>query len=230
MCETFEKRNTYFLLGKGDERMIKVMLVDDHEMVRIGVSSYLSAQPDIEVVAECDDGSVAVERALERKPDVILMDLVMKEMDGIEATKRIIEKWPEAKIIIVTSFLDDEKVYPALEAGATSYLLKTSKAKEIADAIRATYQEQSILEPEVAGKLMTKMRQKNDEQLHHQLTEREMEVLKLMTEGKSNQEIADELFIALKTVKVHVSNILSKLEVNDRTQAVIYAFKNHLFE
>jgi NarL family two-component system response regulator LiaR len=156
------------------------------------------------------------------------MDLVMKEMDGIEATKRIIESWPEAKIIIVTSFLDDEKVYPALEAGATSYMLKTSKANEIADAIRATYLGQSILEPEVTGKIMTKMRQKQAENPHTQLTEREKEILLLMAEGKTNQEIADQLFIALKTVKVHVSNVLGKLEVQDRTQAVIYAFKHNL--
>lgn len=209
--------------------MIKVLFVDDHEMVRIGVSSYLSAQPDIEVIAEGDDGKIAVELALKLRPDIILMDLVMKEMDGIEATKQIIKEWPEAKIIIVTSFIDDEKVYPALEAGATSYMLKTSKAKDIADAIRSTYKGQSILEPEVAGKLMSRMREKNDAKPHDQLTEREMEVLQLIAEGKTNQDIADELFIAIKTVKVHVSNILSKLEVQDRTQAVIYAFKNHLF-
>ncbi|WP_188454062.1 response regulator transcription factor [Virgibacillus oceani] len=208
--------------------MIKVLFADDHEMVRIGVSAYLSAQSDIEVVAEADDGSEAVQKALELKPDIILMDLVMKEMDGIEATRRIIEKWPEAKIIIVTSFLDDEKVYPALEAGATSYMLKTSKAGEIAKAIRSTYQGQSILEPEVTGKIMTRMRRKPDEELHSQLTDREMEILLLITEGRTNQEIADQLFIALKTVKVHVSNILGKLEVQDRTQAVIYAFKHDL--
>ncbi|MEC2078195.1 response regulator transcription factor [Metabacillus fastidiosus] len=208
--------------------MIKVVFVDDHEMVRIGVSSYLSAQPDIEVVGEADDGHKGVELVLELRPDVVLMDLVMKEMDGIEATKSIIEKWPEAKIIIVTSFLDDEKVYPALEAGATSYLLKTSKASEIANAIRATYDGQSILEPEVTGKMMMKMRQKEVTYPHEQLTAREMEILLLMTEGKTNQEIADELFIALKTAKTHVSNILSKLEVQDRTQAVIYAFKHSL--
>ncbi|GGB36142.1 response regulator [Virgibacillus dakarensis] len=208
--------------------MIKVLFADDHEMVRIGVSAYLSAQPDIEVVAEADDGGSAVHKALELKPDIILMDLVMKDMDGIEATKQIIENWPEAKIIIVTSFLDDEKVYPALEAGATSYMLKTSKANEIAEAIRATHQGQSILEPEVTGKIMTRMREKPDEKLHLQLTDREMEVLKLLAEGKTNQEIADQLFIALKTVKVHVSNILGKLEVQDRTQAVIYAFKHNL--
>ncbi|WP_106498512.1 response regulator transcription factor [Lentibacillus sp. Marseille-P4043] len=208
--------------------MINVLFADDHEMVRIGVSAYLSAQPDIEVVAEADDGGAAVQKALELKPDIILMDLVMKEMDGIEATKQIIDNWPEAKIIIVTSFLDDEKVYPALEAGATSYMLKTSKANEIAKAIRSTYQGQSILEPEVTGKIMTRMREKPADEPHSQLTDREMEILLLIADGKTNQEIADQLFIALKTVKVHVSNILGKLEVQDRTQAVIYAFKHDL--
>ncbi|MCG1026924.1 response regulator transcription factor [Virgibacillus halodenitrificans] len=208
--------------------MINVLFADDHEMVRIGVSAYLSAQKDINVIAEADDGGDAVRLALKLKPDVILMDLVMKEMDGIEATRQIIQQWPEAKIIIVTSFLDDDKVYPALEAGAASYMLKTSKASEIADAIRATYQGQSILEPEVTGKIMNRMRSKNDEYLHNQLTDRETEILLLIAQGKSNQEIADELFIAVKTVKVHVSNILGKLQVQDRTQAVIYAFNNNL--
>jgi two-component system, NarL family, response regulator LiaR len=208
--------------------MIRVVFVDDHEMVRIGVSSYLSAQPDIEVVGEADDGKKGVELALELRPDIILMDLVMKEMDGIEATRQIIEQWPEAKVIIVTSFLDDEKVYPALEAGATSYMLKTSKAGEIANAVRATYHGQSVLEPEVTGKMMVKMRQKNTHLPHEDLTSREIEILLLMAEGKTNQDIADELYIALKTVKTHVSNILSKLNVQDRTQAVIYAFKHSL--
>ncbi|RRN74061.1 DNA-binding response regulator [Peribacillus simplex] len=210
--------------------MIKVLFVDDHEMVRIGVSAYLSAQSDIEVIGEADNGLKAVELAMELRPDIILMDLVMPEMDGIEATKRIIESWPEAKIIIVTSFLDDEKVYPALEAGATSYMLKTSKASEIARAVRSTFQGQSVLEPEVTGKMMEKLRRPKITQLHDQLTNREMEILLLMTQGKSNQEIADELYIALKTAKVHVSNILSKLAVQDRTQAVIYAFKHSLVQ
>jgi NarL family two-component system response regulator LiaR len=214
----------------GMVQMIRVVFVDDHEMVRIGVSSYLSAQPDIEVVGEAGDGKKGVELALELRPDIILMDLVMKEMDGIEATRQIIEQWPEAKVIIVTSFLDDEKVYPALEAGATSYMLKTSKASEIANAVRATYHGQSVLEPEVTGKMMVKMRRKNQHLPHEELTGRELEILLLMAEGKTNQEIADELFIALKTVKTHVSNILSKLHVQDRTQAVIYAFKNSLIE
>ncbi len=210
--------------------MINVLFVDDHEMVRIGVSAYLSAQPDIEVVGEASNGAEGVAKALDLRPDIILMDLVMQEMDGIQATKEIISRWPEAKIIIVTSFLDDEKVYPALEAGAVSYMLKTSKASEIADAIRATYKGQSVLEPEVTGKMMQRMRAPKKMELHEELTNREMEILLLMAEGKSNQEIADELFISLKTVKVHVSNILSKLNVQDRTQAVIYAFKHSIVE
>jgi len=210
--------------------MIRVVFVDDHEMVRIGVSSYLSAQPDIEVAGEADNGKKGVELALSLRPDIILMDLVMKEMDGIEATRQIIEQWPEAKVIIVTSFLDDEKVYPALEAGATSYMLKTSKASEIANAVRATYHGQSVLEPEVTGKMMVKMRQKTTHLPHEELTARELEILLLMAEGKTNQDIADELYIALKTVKTHVSNILSKLNVQDRTQAVIYAFKHSLIK
>jgi len=206
--------------------MINVLLVDDHEMVRIGVGAYLSAQTDIHVIAEASNGQQAVELGLQLRPDIILMDLVMKEMDGIEATKQLIKQWPEAKVIIVTSFLDDEKVYPALEAGATSYLLKTSKAGEIAAAIRRTYEGESVLEPEVTGKMMSKMRKPSLP--HEELTAREMEILLLMTQGKTNQEIADELFIALKTVKTHVSNLLSKLDVQDRTQAVIYAFKHKL--
>jgi len=208
--------------------MIKILFADDHEMVRIGVSAYLSAQTDMEVIAEADDGGEAVEKALSLRPDIILMDLVMKEMDGIEATKKIIENWPEAKIIIVTSFLDDEKVYPALEAGATSYLLKTSAASKIAEAIRSTYAGKPILEPEVTGKIMSRMREKTQDNPHDQLTNREIEILMLIAKGKTNQEIADELFIAVKTVKVHVSNILGKLDVQDRTQAVIYAFQHNL--
>ncbi|WP_338752809.1 response regulator transcription factor [Bacillus sp. FJAT-52991] len=208
--------------------MIKVLLVDDHEMVRIGVSAYLMAQPDIEVVAEAENGEVAVEKALQLKPDIILMDLVMPKLDGIEATKKIMKEWSDARIIIVTSFLDDEKVYPALEAGAVSYLLKTSKASVIAEAIRKTYAGEPVLEPEVTGKMMKRMRQGQKTPLHEELTEREREVLLLVAQGKANQDIADELFISLKTVKTHVSNILSKLEVQDRTQAVIYAFQNGL--
>ncbi|WP_440603210.1 response regulator [Bacillus sp. GB_SG_008] len=208
--------------------MIKVLLVDDHEMVRMGVSAYLSTQPDIEVVGEAENGRKGSELALSLKPDIILMDLVMDEMDGVEATRAIIQEWPEAKIVVVTSFLDDEKLYPVIEAGATSYLLKTSRASDIADAVRATYDGETVLEPKVTGKMMSRMRQKKEQLLHEELTEREFEILLLIAQGKSNQEIADELFIALKTVKTHVSNILNKLHVSDRTQAVIYAFRHQL--
>ena len=207
--------------------MIKVLLVDDHEMVRLGVSSYLFVQDDIEVIGEAENGRIGYEKALDLRPDVILMDLVMDEMDGIESTKAILHDWPEAKIIIVTSFIDDEKVYPAIEAGAVGYLLKTSTAHEIADAIRATQRGERVLEPEVTTKMVHRMTHKPLE-LHEDLTKREREVLFLIAEGKSNQEIADELFITLKTVKTHVSNILSKLDVEDRTQAAIYAFKHKL--
>ncbi len=210
--------------------MIRILLVDDHEMVRMGVRTYLETQSDFEVVGEAENGEKGVALALSTRPDIILMDLVMDVMDGVEATKLIIEQWPEAKVIIVTSFLDDEKLYPVIEAGATSYLLKTSRASDIVDAVRATYKGESVLEPKVTGKMMTKMRTKQVAQLHEELTDREMEVLLLMTQGKSNQEIADALFIALKTVKTHVSNILMKLEVGDRTQAVIYAFRHEMYK
>jgi NarL family two-component system response regulator LiaR len=206
--------------------MIRILLVDDHEMVRIGVSAYLQSQSDMEVIGEAVNGEEAVKLALELRPDVILMDMVMPVMNGAEATEAIIRQWPEAKIMIVTSFLDDDKVYPALKAGAVSYILKTSKASRIADSIRETMNGTPVLEPEVMSKMMKQMR--HDRVLHEDLTEREMEILLLLANGYTNQEIADELFIALKTVKTHVSNLLSKLEVHDRTQAVIYAFQHKL--
>ncbi|MGF3067379.1 response regulator [Facklamia sp. P12945] len=210
--------------------MIKVLLVDDHEMVRLGVSSYLSIQEDMEVVGEANNGLVGYHRALDLRPDVILMDLVMDTMDGIEATQKIMQEWPEAKIIIVTSFLDDEKVYPAIEAGAQSYILKTSSAKEIAEAIRSTYQGKSVMQDEVTQKMLNRETEERQVHLHDDLTNREREVLGLIARGYSNQAIAEELFITLKTVKTHVSNILSKLEVDDRTQATIYAFQHNLVD
>ena len=210
--------------------MIKVLLVDDHEMVRLGVSAYLSVQEDIEVIAQAENGKIGVEKALELKPDIILMDLVMPVMDGIEATKEILSKWKEAKIIIVTSFIDDEKVYAAISAGAKSYLLKTSSASEIAQAIRDTYRGEGVFEKEVSEKLEHRHEVEEEFRLFEELTSREKEVLLLIAQGKSNQEIADECFITLKTVKTHVSNILSKLQVEDRTQATIYAFKHHLVQ
>ena len=207
--------------------MIKVLLVDDHEMVRLGVSTYLSIQPDIEVVGEASDGQEGVEKALSLRPDVILMDLVMDNMDGITATKEILAQWPQAKILIVTSYIDDEKVFPAIQAGASGYLLKTSSAKEIAEAVRKTIVGERVIEEEVSEKIQNQD-YANQYFLYEELTNREREVLDLIAQGKSNQEIAEILFITLKTVKTHVSNILAKLGVEDRTQAAIYAFKHGL--
>ncbi|SHE74588.1 two-component system, NarL family, response regulator LiaR [Atopostipes suicloacalis DSM 15692] len=208
--------------------MIKLLIVDDHEMVRLGLTSYFSVLEDIEVIGEAENGAEGVKMALKDYPDVILMDLVMDTMDGIEATEVILKEWPEAKILILTSFLDDEKVYPAMEAGASGYLLKTSSASDIAKAIRRTYSGEAIIEEAVSEKLEEIEKNGDRRRLHEDLTSRELEVLHLIADGLSNQEIADKLFITLKTVKTHVSNILSKLEVSDRTQATIYAFKHGL--
>lgn len=213
------------------ETPIQVLLVDDHEMVRIGLAAVLSTEDGIEVVGEASNGEEGIRLALEYKPDVVLMDLVMDGMDGIETTRKLLQLHPDCKVIVLTSYLDDEKMYPVIEAGAFSYLLKTSRATEIAEAIRAAARGQSVLESQVASKMMNRFRQPKPAQAaHEQLTEREMDVLTLLAKGKSNQDIADELFIGIKTVKFHVTNILAKLGVEDRTQAAIYAYKNGLAE
>lgn len=209
------------------EQAIKVLLVDDHEMVRMGLAAFLSTEKDIDVVGEASSGADGVELAQTLKPDVVLMDLVMAGMDGIEATKQLLNVHPDCKVIVLTSFHDDEKVYPAVEAGAFSYLLKTARATEIAEAVRQAYQGQSVFESTVAGKIVSRFRSGDRGELpHEQCTARELEVLRLIGEGRSNQDIADELYIGIKTVKTHVSNILSKLGVEDRTQAAIYAHRH----
>ncbi|KMK75698.1 response regulator [Alkalihalobacillus pseudalcaliphilus] len=210
--------------------MIRVLLVDDHEMVRMGLSAFLSTQSDLEVVGEAPNGEEGVKKALQLKPDVILMDLVMEKMDGIAATAAITKKLPTAKIIVLTSFIDDEKVYPVIEAGAFSYLLKTSNAPEIASAIRAAAKGEAVVEAKVTNKMMTRMRQAKEEKLHEQLTPRELDVLRLIGDGKTNQEIADMLYIGIKTVKTHVSHILDKLHLDDRTQIAIYAHRQGLVQ
>lgn len=204
---------------------MKILLVDDHEMVRLGLKSYLDLQEDVEVVAESSNGREGVELALELRPDVIIMDIVMPEMNGIEATMAILETWPEAKILILTSYLDNEKIYPVLDAGAKGYMLKTSSADEILHAIRKVARGEIAIETEVSKKVQY---HRNHIELHDDLTARERDILGLLAKGYENQRIADELYISLKTVKTHVSNILSKLEVSDRTQAVVYAFQHHL--
>ena len=204
---------------------MKLLLVDDHEMVRLGLKSYLSMQDGIDQVLEASDGQEGVEIALQERPDVIIMDIVMPHMTGIEATLAILKEWSDAKILILTSYLDNEKIYPVLDAGAKGYMLKTSSAEEILRAIRKVEQGELAIEKEVSQKVEYR---KNHVELHDDLTERERDILALLTKGYENQRIADELFISLKTVKTHVSNILSKLEVSDRTQAVVYAFQHHL--
>jgi NarL family two-component system response regulator LiaR len=212
-----------------DDQTIKVLLVDDHEMVRIGLSAVLATEDGLEIIGEASNGADGIRLAKEYSPDVILMDLVMEGMDGIETTRHIMKLMPECKVIVLTSYLDDEKMYPVIEAGAFSYLLKTSRAGEIAQAIRAAARGQSILESQVASKMMNRIRQpKQAASAHEDLTEREMDVLLMIARGKSNQETADLLFIGVKTVKFHVTNILAKLGVEDRTQAAIYAHKNGL--
>jgi NarL family two-component system response regulator LiaR len=204
---------------------IRVMLIDDHEMVRLGLKSYLNLQPDVEVVAEAGDGEEGLTKALEVKPDVVVMDLVMPKMTGVEATLALLKEWPQAQIVILTSYLDNEKIYPVLEAGARGYMLKTSSADEILSAIRKVARGEYAIETEVEKKLEHHKRYPD---LHEDLTAREREILTLLAKGYDNQRIADESFISLKTVKTHVSNILSKLAVSDRTQAVVYAFQHGL--
>ena len=210
-----------------DRTAIKVLVVDDHEMVRRGLIAYLETEDDIAVIGEANDGSKAIQMAETLQPDVILMDLIMENMGGIEATAQIKKRFPQIQVIILTSFIDEKLVFPALEAGALSYLLKTAKAEEIVYAIRSAVKDESVIEPKVASQMLTRMRSRERE-LHDDLTPRELEVLKLIGNGKTNQEIADSLFIGIKTVKTHVSNILSKLQVEDRTQAAIYANRNNL--
>lgn len=204
---------------------IQVMLVDDHEMVRLGLKSFLELQEDIAVVAEASDGQEGLEKALAHHPDVIVMDLVMPKMSGVDATLAILEEWPEAKVLILTSYLDNEKIYPVLEAGAKGYMLKTSSADEIVAAIRKVANGLLAIETEVEKKVEN---HRNKPALHDGLTIREKEILSLLAKGYDNQRIAEESFISLKTVKTHVSNILSKLQVSDRTQAVVYAFQHGL--
>ena len=206
---------------------ITVMIVDDHEMVRRGACSYLEAQPDISVVAQAGSGEEAVRLAQKHIPDVVLMDLVMPGMDGVEATRKLKNASPRTQIIILTSFHQDEYIFPALQAGAISYLLKDVKAAELLEAIRRAAQGEATLHPKIAARVIKTFRDLENEEASPftALTEREMEVLKLIAKGYSNERIAEQLVISLGTVKGHVSNILSKLHLVDRTQAAVYAWQ-----
>jgi NarL family two-component system response regulator LiaR len=206
---------------------ITVMIVDDHEMVRRGAGSYLEAQPDISLVAQAGSGEEAVRLAQEFVPDVVLMDLLMPDMDGIEATRRVKNVSPRTQIVILTSFHQDEYVFPAFKAGAISYLLKDVKAAELLDAIRRAARGEATLHPKIAARVIKTFRglEPDEAAPFTALTERELEVLKLIAKGYANEKIAGELVISVGTVKGHVSNILSKLHLVDRTQAAAYAWQ-----
>ena len=206
---------------------ITVMIVDDHQMVRDGARGYLEAQPEITVVAEAESGAEAVRLAREFVPDVVLMDLVMPGMDGVEATRKVKDISPRTQIIILTSFHEDEHIFPALQAGAISYLLKDVKARELVEAIQRAARGEATLHPRVATRLIRQVSHEEPDRvnLFTELTDRELEVLALIARGFTNQKIADELVISIGTVKGHVSNILSKLHLADRTQAAVYAWQ-----
>src|SRR5699024_5948294 len=207
--------------------MIRIVVVDNHDVFRKGVITYLDTEEGFEVIGEASSGNEGVEIVLANKPDVVLMDLIMDDGNGIEATKQIKAKLPDCRVIVLTSYYDDKQIFPVLEAGAFSYLLKTASAEEIVSAIKKAYHGENVIEPKVAHKVMTRFQGKQAT-LHDQLTDRELEVLICLANGATNQEIADQLFIGIKTVKTHVSNILRKLEVHDRTQAAVYAHRHHL--
>lgn len=209
--------------------MIRVLIADDHHVVRRGLIVFLKTQKDIEVIGEAKNGVEAVQLAKQLKPHIILMDLVMPEMDGIQATKKIKEQFPHIQVIILTSFSDKDHVLPALEVGAAGYQLKDIEPDELVNSIRKVMRGENIMHPAINLQLEEKM--KEEEQLPHvknPLTPREQDVLAELTKGKSNKEIASSLFVTEKTVKTHISNIFTKLEVQDRTQAALYAVKHGL--
>jgi len=210
---------------------IRVLIADDHAVVRQGLRTFLQLQEDIEVVGEAADGAEAVRLAGELVPDVVVMDLVMPVKDGIEATREIKTLSPTTRVLVLTSFADDDKVLAAVKAGAAGYLLKDVQPAELGDAIRTIYRGEALLHPAVAGKLMREVAEgKRTAADPSALTEREMDVLRLITKGMSNREIALDLGVAEKTVKTHVSNILQKLHLADRTQAALYAVRQHLVD
>jgi NarL family two-component system response regulator LiaR len=217
---------------KKNNNAISLMIVDDHKIVRDGICAYLETVPEIEVVAQAESGSDAVQLAEQLAPDVVLMDLIMPGMDGVEATWRVRQVSPRSKIVILTSFHEDSNIFPAIKAGALSYVLKSIDPEELADAIKSAARGEAVLDSKVASRLMHEYRDDANEsmQAYMQLTNREQEVLELIAEGLPNAQIAGQLFISEKTVKSHVSNILSKLHFADRTQVAVFAWKEGIMK
>ncbi|MEW6032645.1 MAG: response regulator transcription factor [Bacillota bacterium] len=199
--------------------MIRILICDDHEIVRRGLRSYLETEPGFEIVGEAADGEETVRMSGELRPDVILMDLVMPRLDGVEATRRILAERPDACVIVLTSYTDDNKVIPALKAGARSYMLKDVAAEELGETVRRAYRGESVLHPVAAQRVLREMTAPKGEEP----TERELEVLLLVAQGLSNAEIGARLFITERTVKAHITSLLAKLNLSDRTQLAIYA-------
>lgn len=208
---------------------IRVLIADDHQLVRQGMAALLSVKPEFEILGQARDGVESVELATSLNPDIILMDLQMPHKDGIEATREIKEDNPEARILIITSFAEDENVYLAIKAGALGYLLKDSSPEELMQAIHDVCEGRLSLHSNIALKLIEELNRPTDLQpTDDPLTERESEVLKLVAKGRTNQEIAEELVLSDRTVGAHVSNILSKLHLANRTQAALYALRTGL--
>jgi DNA-binding NarL/FixJ family response regulator len=214
-------------VSEGD-RPIRVLLVDDHAVVRRGLRGFLELLDDLEVVGEAGNGREGVEAARRLDPDVVVMDLLMPEMDGIEATAEIKRTQPGIEVVALTSFIEEAKVTAALEAGATGYLLKDAEADEVASAIRAAHAGEVRLDPQVARLLAERLRARPPAEEPEPLTDREREVLALVAHGRSNKEIAADLGITERTARTHVSNILGKLGLASRTQAALWAVDRHL--
>lgn len=211
------------------ETTIRVLITDDHAVVREGLRALIISEPGLEVIGEATNGVEAVEKAKSLRPDVILLDLMMPRKNGIEAIADIKADDPEARILVLTSFAEDDKVFPAIKAGALGYLLKDSSPHELLQAIRDTYDGESSLHPTIARKLIREINQPPDlPPAEDPLTEREVEVLKLVAQGLANQEIAEQLVISERTVRTHVGNILDKLHLANRTQAALYAVREGL--
>ncbi|MGE5140420.1 MAG: response regulator [Rudaea sp.] len=218
-----------------DVEKITVLIVDDHQVVRQGLRTFLELHDEISVVGEAADGRAAVDMVRQIKPDVVLMDLVMPRLDGIAATREAKAASPTTRVIALTSFAEDDKVFPAIQAGASSYLLKDVSPDDLVEAICAVHRGEARLHPDIAKKLMEQVAQQGGAgreaaPAQAELTEREREVIRLIARGCSNHEIAQQLVISDKTVKTHVSNILGKLYLEDRTQLAIYAIKHGLAE